>query len=73
MRNTDPDFHGHDLACAPYLRVVGRVVGELEAFAEPEVAGRGRVRGQEELGEAFDVRGVVAVYRAGDGGAAEGG
>jgi len=73
VRNADPHFHGHDLARAPYLRVVGWVVGELEAFAEPEVAAGGGVGGKEELGEAFDVRGVVAVYGAGYGGAAEGG
>lgn len=60
MRDADPHLERDDLACMPGLSVI-HVVGELEAFTEPEVAFLGIVGGvlSGELGEAFDVRGVV--------------
>jgi hypothetical protein len=39
----------------------------LEAFAEPEVAGRGVVGWRQEFGQALDVRRVVIVDGAGYG------
>lgn len=60
VRDPEPHFHRHDLVRVPILRVV-RVIRELQALAQPEVASRGIVLcvfGRE-LGEAFDVRGVV--------------
>jgi hypothetical protein len=60
VRNADPDFDGDDLTRGPGLHVCD-VVGVLEAFAEPEVAGCGFVGWVFgcSLGEAFDVGGIV--------------
>lgn len=62
MRNPEPDLDVNGLTWLPGLDVRGWVVGELEAFAEPEVAKSGlvfRAVFGSELGETFDVRGVV--------------
>lgn len=72
--DSQPDLYGNDLAGRPGLDV-GCVVGELQPFAEPEVAlcrvEVGRDGG--EFGETFDVGSVVLSDGVGDGGPAGGG